>query len=85
MVSSCPVDDPMTGRLVCAASVLYANRAEYLGPLLEQGYVLLWIAVCTVAIHWGVKKFTPPENDAESWNGFVDSTYGDERDQVGKT
>ncbi|KAL0253174.1 hypothetical protein SLS55_010627 [Diplodia seriata] len=82
--SPCPADDPMTGRLLCAASALYSNRAGYLKPVLEQGTVLVWIAVCTVIVHWIVKKVTPPENDSESWNGFVQSTYGDERDESGK-
>lgn len=83
--SSCPADDPMTARLSCAASALYANRADYLKPVLEQGSVLVWIAICTVIVHIIVKKVTPPENDAESWNGFVQSTYGDDRDEAGKT
>ncbi|EKG20467.1 hypothetical protein MPH_02190 [Macrophomina phaseolina MS6] len=83
--SPCPADGALADRLSCAASLLVENKSEYLGPLLEQGYVLVWIAICTVIVHWIVKKVTPPENDAESWNGFVKSTYGDERDQAGKT
>lgn len=85
MASPCPADGALTARLSCAASVLLENKSEYLGPVLEQGYVLVWIAICTVIVHWIVKKVTPPENDAESWDGFVKSTYGDDRDQFGKT
>ncbi|OJD30450.1 uncharacterized protein BKCO1_6000015 [Diplodia corticola] len=85
MAAPCPPDDAMSGRLMCAASALYSNRADYLKPVLEQGSVLIWLGLCTVAVHWIVKKVTPPENDSESWNGFVQSTYGDERDEMGKT
>lgn len=85
MSSPCPADAPLTGRLRCAAELMLGNKKEYLGPLLEQGYVLVWIAICTVFVHWIVKRMTPPENDSESWNGFVGSTYGDERDAAGKT